>query len=109
VTAASELHISLSDKSIKHLMIPVTDDPRTDVARYFTKLNALLDDHLAKGSVLVHCAAGVSRSPTFVIAYLMQKFKWNLVMALEYVRSKRTAVSPNQGFQAQLEEFSRKL
>ena len=32
-----------------------------------------IDEGLSKGGVLVHCAAGVSRSASTVIAYIMRK------------------------------------
>jgi protein-tyrosine phosphatase len=54
-----------------------------------------------QGKVLVHCEMGISRSSTFVIAYLMWKEKMNLIEAVKKVREKRD-VRPNSGFLKQL-------
>ena len=50
------------------------------------------------GRVVVHCAAGISRSGTIVIAYMMWKNKWRRDQALEFVISKRPLTQPNKGF-----------
>jgi protein-tyrosine phosphatase len=55
--------------------------------------------------VLVHCAAGVSRSPTLVIAYIMWSQKKTRKEAYEYVSSKRPIIDPNENFMNQLEMF----
>lgn len=52
--------------------------------------------------VLVHCHAGMSRSATFVIAYIMWKLKMGFREAIEFVTKKRSVVSPNGGFIGQL-------
>jgi protein-tyrosine phosphatase len=57
------------------------------------------------GAILVHCAAGVSRSASIVIGYLMQKNQWKFSEALNEVRKKRKIVNPNYGFRNQLEMF----
>ncbi len=44
--------------------------------------------------ILVHCAAGVSRSPSIVAAYLMKKKGMNPLEALEFLREKRPVVQP---------------
>jgi protein-tyrosine phosphatase len=49
-------------------------------------------------NLLVHCAAGISRSSSTVIAYLMKKFGWTYVKAHGFVRGKRPVISPNNGF-----------
>jgi len=48
--------------------------------------------------VLVHCFAGVSRSATIVIAYLMQEHGLTLTDALMHVRKQRYFINPNDGF-----------
>lgn len=50
------------------------------------------------GKVLVHCRAGISRSASTVIYYLMKKYKVPYNEALKYVREKRWIVNPNPGF-----------
>lgn len=59
--------------------------------------------------VLVHCQAGVSRSATIVIAYLMKHTLMTMTDAYKYVRSRRPVVSPNLNFMGQLLEFERDL
>jgi protein-tyrosine phosphatase len=59
--------------------------------------------------VLVHCAAGVSRSASFVIAYLMRVEKMKYVDAYQSVKTKRQIIRPNSGFVKQLREYERGL
>ena len=49
-------------------------------------------------AVLVHCGAGVSRSATLAIGYLMRRERWSAQAALDLVRSRRSLVAPNGGF-----------
>jgi hypothetical protein len=62
-----------------------------------------------RGNVLVHCYAGVSRSASIVIAYLMHKHKISLLDAMKLVKSKRSCISPNVGFLLQLKDFEKEL
>ncbi|KAK7081566.1 dual specificity phosphatase 19, partial [Halocaridina rubra] len=61
------------------------------------------------GCVLVHCNAGVSRSASVVIAYLMRHYSMNYEEAFNFVKTKRTFVRPNVGFVEQLKEYEQKL
>lgn len=74
-----------------------------------------------KARVLVHCMAGVSRSPTIVVVYLIQHFKWSLKYvfllvikpnsndfireAYSYVLARRSIIHPNEGFLRMLLQF----
>jgi dual specificity phosphatase 12 len=55
------------------------------------------------GVLLVHCLAGVSRSATAVIAFLMMKYKMSRDSALAEVKSKRRVIDPNDNFMRQLQ------
>ena len=55
----------------------------------------------------MHCAAGVSRSGTIVIAYIMWKKQMLFKDAIEFVRARRDVVCPNPGFLCQLYLFER--
>ena len=46
-------------------------------------------------NVYVHCFAGVSRSATVVIAYMIKMEDMKYSKALKYVKSKRSVVCPN--------------
>lgn len=55
--------------------------------------------------VLVHCQAGISRSPTIVIAYLMKKQNLSMNDAYNLVSDKRKIIGPNLLFMSQLSEY----
>lgn len=57
----------------------------------------------------VHCYAGMSRSTTIVIAYLMKTFRWGYDATLHFVRFKRSIANPNEGFAAQLRNYEKTL
>jgi protein-tyrosine phosphatase len=59
--------------------------------------------------VLVHCLAGVSRSVTVTVAYLMQKLHLSLNDAYDLVKRKKANISPNFNFMGQLLDFERSL
>jgi len=45
---------------------------------------------------------GISRSPAFVIAYLMESNNISYEEAFKLVKSKRFCIKPNMGFELQL-------
>ena len=59
--------------------------------------------------VLVHCMAGISRSVTITIAYLMKYHRMSTNRAYQYLKDMRPAISPNLNFMGQLIEFERSL
>ncbi|KAM4525742.1 dual specificity protein phosphatase 13B-like [Fundulus diaphanus] len=63
---------------------------------------------LPAGKVLVHCAMGLSRSSTLVLAYLMIHENMTLADAIKTVSANRN-VSPNEGFLEQLRSLDKKL
>lgn len=60
-------------------------------------------------NILVHCQAGVSRSPAVVVSYFMWQNGWSLDTALSMVRSRRQCILINPGFYQQLKHFEKFL
>jgi protein-tyrosine phosphatase len=59
--------------------------------------------------VFVNCYAGVSRSASIVIAYLMYKKNISFIQAFEFLKMKRSIVSPNLSFIDQLSSLETPL
>ena len=91
-------------KNIKHHHLKLYDSPNEKI----TKMINFLPDasEMYKSSkVLVHCMAGISRSPTFAILLLMYSDGLRYVEAYEIVRRGRPVMRPNDGFAKQLRQF----
>lgn len=68
-----------------------------------------IDFALQNGNCLVHCFAGVSRSATMVIVYLMKKNGWTYFQAHAFVKKRRSVIWPNPGFVRQMKNYENKL
>ena len=96
--------------SVEWHHIPVEDTETQDIFQYFLPVIRVLDKAKDEGKqVLVHCAAGVSRSPTLVIAYMMWSKKMSRKEAYEYVSARRPIIDPNEHFMDQLAVFEEVL
>jgi len=85
--------------------IQLVDVPQTNIAIYFSDVVDFIDDALETGGkVLVNCSMGMSRSASFVMAYLMLREKMSAIEALAKVRQHRY-VRPNAGFLKQLDDW----
>ena len=89
-----------------HKSIDVDDDFRTNIICHFKECILFIE---GKDKIFVHCAAGMSRSPTIVIAYIMWKRKLRLNEAIRFVKEKRSIISPNDNFMNQLKIFEELL
>ncbi|XP_052244315.1 uncharacterized protein LOC127853662 isoform X2 [Dreissena polymorpha] len=92
------------------LRIPVNDNYSAKLIPYFEQAFQFLDKvREANGCCLVHCLAGISRSPTLAIAYIMKHLNMSSDDAYRYVKDKRPTISPNFNFLGQLLEFEKQL
>lgn len=82
------------------------DSPESDIKQYFHKCIDFIKDCISKGGkVLVHCHAGISRSSTLIISYMIKEKDFTFEDALVFCKNKRDKINPNTGFQKQLKEF----
>ena len=88
----------------------IDDEPNENITKYFYTVHNIISNAIAnKQNVIVHCAAGMSRSPTLVLAYLMIENKWCFEEAYNYMKAKRPYISPNIGFIKQLKQLEYQL
>ncbi|KAJ8286382.1 hypothetical protein GJAV_G00038660 [Gymnothorax javanicus] len=82
--------------------IEAHDSPTFDMSVNFYPAAEFIHKALSSGGrILVHCAVGLSRSATLVLAYLMIRQNMTLVEAIRTVKDHR-GVIPNRGFLRQL-------
>ncbi|XP_007896955.2 dual specificity protein phosphatase 13 [Callorhinchus milii] len=96
--------------SVEYYGIAASDLPGFDIAAYFHSGGEFIHRALDTpgGKLLVHCAVGVSRSATLVLAYLMVYHSHSLAEAIETVTARRR-IFPNRGFLKQLRKLDQKL
>lgn len=83
-------------KNIESIKLDVVDRPTESLAKYFDFVCDKIHEVASKkGTSLVHCVAGVSRSASMVLAYLMKYLRMSLKDAHNFVKSKRPFVRLN--------------
>lgn len=109
VCCAKDLKKFFPDK-FQYMNIDLLDDEKENIRKYFDDTNKFIKDGIDKnGSVLIHCFAGVSRSSSILIAYLMKHKNMKVDKALETLKSKREKACPNPGFMKQLNDYEKEL
>uniref|UniRef100_UPI00398EBA3F dual specificity protein phosphatase 18-like n=1 Tax=Pristiophorus japonicus TaxID=55135 RepID=UPI00398EBA3F len=94
----------------EYINIPVSDSPGSQLSEYFDMVADKIH-HVEKlhGRTLLHCVAGISRSATLCLAYLMKYHHMSLVEAHAWLRARRPIIRPNSGFWKQLIEYEDRL
>jgi protein-tyrosine phosphatase len=104
VCSGVDLHFTYPEEFV-HLKFNLNDCHTQDATHTFRPAYEWIDDARKSRNVLVHCAAGISRCSTLLIAYLMQKYGWNFEYCLTLLQEKRPCCQPNTGFCKQLKEL----
>ncbi|CAL1538516.1 unnamed protein product [Lymnaea stagnalis] len=101
---------NLQMPNLECMQIHIDDAPNARLGLYFDRCADKI--HMVDrkgGKTLVHCVAGVSRSASICIAYLMKYQRMTLEQAYRHVKRRRSVIHPNVGFWRQLIDFERRL
>ncbi|CAF1083560.1 unnamed protein product [Adineta ricciae] len=98
------------DHSLDYLQLNCQDSTQENLLQHFDKTFEYIQKKLASNeNVLVHCQGGISRSPSFVIGYLMRYHSKTFNQAYLFVKEKRRIINPNLNFLAQLTRYEQMI
>lgn len=90
-----------NNSDIHKLVLDINDEPRQAAVlqRQLPRVYAFIEENVKSGrNVCVNCQAGISRSATVVIGYLMHTRGISFDAAYSMVRKRRPIINPNKGF-----------
>ncbi|KAM3604171.1 uncharacterized protein V6R79_007346 [Siganus canaliculatus] len=108
IVNATLTHSCPAHVGVECVRVPVPDLPTARLGDHFDRIADRIHGNKA-GSTLVHCAAGMSRSPALVMAYLMRYRAVTLCQAHRWVQDRRPFIRLNAGFWEQLLLYERRL
>jgi dual specificity MAP kinase phosphatase len=108
IVSAVDLGISYDAAVLVHAL-DLRDSEDEEVRFTFFPVFRFIEQERKKGNVLVHCAAGISRSATLLLAYTMNKYRTTLDDAFSHALRRRPCLQPNKGFLLQLRKFQTDL
>lgn len=104
-TGDCSVEITGRSSQITRMKVPFIDDPTENLLDRLEACLDFIDKARERGTILVHCMAGVSRSAAVIVAYLMKTERLSVKDALSSLRKASSKVCPNKGFMEQLQMF----
>jgi hypothetical protein len=91
--------------------VPLIDDRADEKTKgYFLEGATVLDTWVNDGKkIMVHCFAGISRSVSVVITYLMVYKGWSYDLAFQHIKLRRPRMNPHPEFIPILKAIEAKL
>jgi dual specificity phosphatase 12 len=95
---------------LEYYRVDVEDMGREPIELFFAEATEFIQQQLLQDRpVLVHCKAGVSRSASVVLAYLMEYRGYSLHDAFLLTLDLRPTITPNPGFMEQLRRYEKEV
>jgi len=105
-TQSSKIKLKDKFKNIQFMHVKAADITSTNLIDDFEKCIDFIDGQ--EGATIVHCQAGISRSATVCLAYLIKTRGYTLDEAFDFLKTCRSCIGPNFGFLGQLKIFEQK-
>ncbi|KAL0479436.1 dual specificity protein phosphatase 1B [Acrasis kona] len=107
---APHLEKKFVDKDVIYHSEEILDVPWEDLSKYTNNCVEFIDKAIQSGGkVLVHCHAGISRSASICIIYMMTRNNLTYDEAYRLLKQSRCQIYPNKGFVKQLREYQAKI
>lgn len=103
-----EYPTSQFNPDLEYYRVDVEDMSREPIELFFPEVTEFIHSQLSQEKpVLVHCTAGVSRSASVLLAYLIEYGGYSLHNAFLLVLRHRPTITPNPGFMERLREYEK--
>ena len=102
ILSIHELHVPYYiQQQCIHKQISIKDHPQENITKIILEALKII---YSSDTILIHCLAGKSRSPSIVISYIMHKYNISFDEAYSFVAKKRN-ININYGFVQQLQKI----
>ena len=95
-----------AERRFRYIRVPLYDNNGQSFLPIVDRVLVEIERGRHYGSVLVHCAKGISRSASICACVLIQKHGFSVDAALAYLKELRPIISPNPAFMRQLMQFA---
>lgn len=99
----------LIPRHVELMMFCIEDNDNVSIRSMLDLACDFIHKGRTTGNTLVHCVAGVSRSASFVIAYMIRELGYGYESALRVLRMARPICAPNRGFEKQLRDYEKEV
>jgi protein tyrosine phosphatase len=111
---------NLGKYNIQNHIFYISDEPNQNIYQHFENSYRIILRAIRENrNILIHCRAGISRSPTIVVAFFLSCIRCNPELVIPYIPrsqktwtdsiltfiSKKRYINPNFGFHTQLLQY----
>ena len=108
ILSIGKSNIPLKFPSVKGGYMTILFEDDDDIVLAMDNIFRIINNHIKKGNVLIHCCQGKSKSCAVVIGYLMKKFKSDYKTASNVLYKSRIGCEIDMKFERQLKRMERK-
>lgn len=93
-------------ENITYLKIGLLDRDNSNILPYMNQIVEFIHSYIIKGNnVFIHCQAGMNRSPSFVVGYLIKYHNKTFQEAYDIVKAERSIIRIREAYKTQLQIY----